>query len=194
MPGGGSAFSGKRLPKMLHRMKRDTIYTQVYESPCGTLLLGSFGERLCLCDWAYGRKHGQTRRRLERDLRACFKDEESAVTNQAAKELDEYFSGERKSFDIPLLFCGTDFQKTVWESLSRTGYGTTCSYSQLSADIGRPFSVRAVGNAVGTNSLSIFVPCHRIIGQSQQLTGYNGGLQAKRFLLALEARQLQAQP
>ena len=100
--------------------------------------------------------------------------------------MDEYFLKRRKHFDIPLLFAGTDFQKQVWQSLLTIPYGQTLSYGALAANIGCPKAVRAVANANGANALSIFVPCHRVIGGNRSLTGYGGGVEAKRFLLDLE--------
>lgn len=104
-------------------------------------------------------------------------------------QLDEYFAGERREFDVPLMFAGTEFQKAVWDVLSRIPYGRTETYSELARRIGRPAAVRAIANAVGSNALSILVPCHRVIGADGTLTGYAGyagGLPAKRHLLALE--------
>ena len=89
-------------------------------------------------------------------------------------------------FDIPLLLVGTDFQKKVWEQLLAIPYGETVSYGELAASLGMPSAVRAVANANGANAISIFVPCHRVTGSGQTLTGYGGGLDAKRFLLELE--------
>src|SRR5690606_18399830 len=92
----------------------------------------------------------------------------------------------RTTFDIPLLFIGTDFQKSVWEALMEIPYGTTKSYLELSRDLGDENAIRAVATANGANSISIIVPCHRIIGSDGSLTGYAGGLNAKKKLLQLE--------
>ena len=102
--------------------------------------------------------------------------------------LDAYFRLERKSFDVPLLTVGTDFQKQVWDALQEIPYGKTCSYGELAERIGQPKAVRAVANANGANAISLFIPCHRIIGSDYSLTGYGGGLEAKKFLLELEKR------
>lgn len=163
-----------------------TINTQLYQSPCGPLLLGSFEGRLCLCDWLAEAHRLVADRRLERELKASFVDEPSDTTRQAATELDEYFAGQRRVFSLPLLFVGTDFQKRVWRALLDVPFGTTRSYAWLAAKIGNPKAVRAVGTANGANSISIFAPCHRIIGSNHSLTGYGGGLEAKRYLLDLE--------
>lgn len=204
------------------------IVTRRISFPCGDLVLGAAGDRLCLCDWAEGRHQDTIRRRLEKSLGATFEDSglangnqdisttgktvisaqdgqnmaigssgrtdslnaskvELSVIDAAARQLDEYFRGKRKSFDIPLLTVGTDFQKKVWRLLASIPYGSTASYSELSNLLGCPGAVRAVANANGANAISIFIPCHRVIGSDGSLTGYAGGLDAKRFLLDLEA-------
>ena len=98
---------------------------------------------------------------------------------------------QRTSFDLPLLFAGTDFQKRVWDLLLTIPYGKTLSYGELARQLGLPNATRAVANANGANAISIFAPCHRIIGSDGTLTGYGGGLAAKRFLLELEKNSIQ---
>lgn len=133
-------------------------------------------------------KHrGHVDRRLKRVLRAEFEEGTSEVIEKAASELDEFFAGKRKTFDVPLLFAGTDFQKNVWNELLKIPFGKTISYGEMAQHIGMPKAVRAVANANGANSLSIFAPCHRVIGSDRSLTGYGGGLPAKKFLLELES-------
>ena len=162
------------------------IITRRYESPCGTLLLGSFGGRLCLCDWQVEKHRTHVDDRLRRLLKAEFTTGTSTVIERAVAQLDEYFAGRRRAFDVPLLFVGTDFQKTVWDKLLDIPFGETISYGEMARQIGRPKSVRAVANANGANAISIFAPCHRVIGSDHTLTGYGGGLAAKEFLLRLE--------
>jgi len=172
-------------------MKRDNIiHTQLYSSPCGKLLLGSFGSRLCLCDWISTSQQKLTEKKLECFLQACIEESPSEITIAAAKQLDEYFARKRQSFDLPLLFVGTDFQKDVWNALLKISFGKTESYGWLADKIDRPKAVRAVGTADGANRISIFIPCHRIIGSGGKLVGYRGGLPAKRYLLELEGSQL----
>ena len=108
------------------------------------------------------------------------------MTEEAARQLDEYFARQRREFDVPLLLVGTDFQKTVWRELLKIPFGVTFSYGDMARRIGKPGAVRAVANANGANSISVFVPCHRVIGSDNSLTGYGGGLDAKRMLLELE--------
>jgi methylated-DNA-[protein]-cysteine S-methyltransferase len=101
-------------------------------------------------------------------------------------QLIEYFDGERKEFTIPFDFSGTDFQKDVWKALCNIPYGETVSYSDIANAIKNPKAVRAVGGAIGKNSLTIIVPCHRVIGKNGSLTGFSGGIEMKKRLLALE--------
>ena len=163
-----------------------SIFLQLYSSPCGPLLLGSYGDRLCLCDWAAEHPRPLVDHRLQRFLKAPYRQGSTDVIEMARQQLDGYFRQERHPFNVPLLFVGTDFQKAVWHALSTIPYGTTVSYAALAAQIGTPQSVRAVANANGANAISIFVPCNRVIGSDGSLTGYAGGLAAKSFLLTLE--------
>ncbi|PAS30562.1 cysteine methyltransferase, partial [Vibrio cholerae] len=102
---------------------------------------------------------------------------------------DEYFSGQRTQFELPLAASGTAFQQSVWHALCKIPYGEIWSYQQLAEAIGNPKAVRAVGLANGKNPISIIVPCHRVVGKNGQLTGYAGGLERKAFLLELEQRR-----
>lgn len=163
------------------------IIIQRYAAPCGELLLGAFGDRLCLCSWLGELHPGRTERRLERLLDASLEQGSSDVTEEAARQLAEYFDGERRSFDLPLLMPGTEFQKRVWRGLAEIPYGRTLSYSELAAACGSPGSVRAAANANGANAIAVIVPCHRVISADGSSGGYAGGIAVKRFLLDLEA-------
>lgn len=111
---------------------------------------------------------------------------DDAALAAVRRQLEEYFAGERSSFDVPVAPAGTPFQQDVWAELQRIGYGTTITYAELAARIGRPTAIRAAGAANGANPVSIVIPCHRVIGSNGTLTGYGGGLEAKRFLIDLE--------
>ena len=108
---------------------------------------------------------------------------------RAEAQLGEYFAGFRTTFDIPLDLVGTAFQQKVWAALQRIPFGETRSYGALAAEVGTPKASRAVGAANGRNPVSIMVPCHRAIGADGSLTGFAGGIETKRFLLALEAQK-----
>ena len=193
--------------------KSRRILTVRYQAPCGEMLLGAAGDRLCLCNWTQELHPGRVEQRLRTILKAQFEDcgqitvtETTAsqsrqsdggvpeqcrtsmpeVLRRTVRELDEYFRGERREFDIPLMLAGSNFQKRVWQQLPSIPYGQTASYGELAAAIGAPRSVRAVANANGANAISIILPCHRVIGSDGRLTGYGGGLRAKQYLLDLE--------
>jgi methylated-DNA-[protein]-cysteine S-methyltransferase len=109
------------------------------------------------------------------------------LLREAVRQLEAWFAGKIRQFDLPLAPAGTPFQLRVWEELRKVPYGTTASYAEIAARIGQPAATRAVGAANGRNPIPIIVPCHRIIGSNGTLTGYAGGLTIKRMLLALEA-------
>lgn len=104
-----------------------------------------------------------------------------------AKELVEYFNGERQSFDLPVDFMGTNFQENVWTALQNIPYGEKRTYTDIAENIGRPSSVRAVGAAIGANPVMIVVPCHRVVGKNGKMTGFRGGIPMKESLLGLES-------
>lgn len=124
------------------------------------------------------------------DAPAGAPDVPTLLLRRAARQLEEYFAGKRTIFDLPLAPQGTPFQQDVWHALCTVPYGKTASYGQIAARIGRPKACRAVGMANHTNPIPIFIPCHRIIGANGNLTGYGGGLDIKRALLALEAAHI----
>lgn len=157
-----------------------------YTSPVGRLLLGAFGDEICLCDWITDNRCERSVHRLRRALNADVEERLTPTLQTCISELDEYFSKNRTGFDLPVLLVGTDFQRRVWSALLTIPFGTTISYGALASRIGSPSSVRAVANAVGANPISILVPCHRVIGADGSLIGYAGGLAAKRRLLKLE--------
>ena len=159
--------------------------TREYNSPCGQLLIGAHGKGLFLCDWIKAGGKEEVLKRYE-GYRAESAEDEDRLIDEAARQLDEYFAGHRKEFDLPLEPLGTDFQKLVWNALKTVKYGKTSTYKAIAESINRPSSVRAVANAIGANPISIILPCHRIIGSDGSLTGYAGGLNAKKYLLELE--------
>lgn len=112
----------------------------------------------------------------------------SMILRDAIVQLDEYFAGTRRAFELPLALAGTDFQQRVWQALRTIEYGVTWSYGRLAATIGEPKASRAVGAANGRNPISIVVPCHRVIGANGSLIGFGGGMRNKRWLLAHEAK------
>lgn len=149
------------------------------DSPLGTLRLAARDGAL-VGIWFDGQKYDA---RAGLDWREAPDD---ALLRDAARQLDEYFAGRRRRFDLRLAPVGTEFQRDVWRAIAKVPAGSTISYAELARRVGRPTSVRAAGAATGRNPLSIVVPCHRIVGADGALTGYAGGLERKRALLALE--------
>ncbi len=157
------------------------IFETTVETPVGGLRLLASDEALRAVIWP------QVDCKQEMAVEPIECDDHPVLTS-AARQLMEYFSGRRRVFDLQLDPVGTAFQLRAWSHLRDIPYGTTRTYGEQAAAMGRPTASRAVGAANGRNPLSIFVPCHRVIGADGSLTGFAGGLETKRFLLALEAR------
>ncbi len=153
------------------------MYWHEMESPVGPLLLAGDGKRLALVYFQAGPHARRPQAEWVADAKPF-----RAVMGQ----LGEYFAGRRREFDLALAPRGTAFQRSVWQALTRIPYGETVSYGELARRIGSPQASRAVGLANGANPLPIIVPCHRVIGADGSLTGFGGGLEIKRKLLALE--------
>ena len=157
----------------------DTIWYDYLATPIGKLLLAADAQGLREV-WFETGKH---RKQWDPNWQ-----HQPAKLAFARKQLEEYFAGERQTFDLPLHPLGTTFQVQVWHTLAKIPYGTTISYAELARRIGQPQAVRAVGAANGRNPLPIVLPCHRVIGSDGSLTGFGGGLPTKRFLLGMEDR------
>lgn len=157
-------------------MTTTTLYQRTVDSPIGELRLIATDRDLVAVLWPD-----------DPDGRVRFADElidgSNHILDAAAAQLDEYFAGERRCFDLPLDLRGTAFQKQVWQALTEIPFGETSTYGKQAAAIGRPRSVRAVGSANGRNPLSIVLPCHRVVGADGSLAGFAGGLGTKRWLL-----------
>ncbi len=166
------------------------IITSSYKSPVGELILGVYDNKLCLADWKYRKMRGAIDKRINSHLRSTFSTGNHKLLDQTAQQLDAYFKGDLKKFDLPLQLIGTDFQKSVWNELQSIYYGTTCSYISLSRKLKNEKAIRAVASANGANAISIIIPCHRIIGADGSLTGYAGGIKAKKKLLEHEGIDL----
>ena len=162
------------------------INIQYYKTKYAHFILGSFENRLCLLDFRYRKMRTTVDNRLKKGFEAEFIEQDDEILQETRKQLDEYFDMSRKEFDIPLITVGTDFQKSVWDALMKVPYGTTSTYLQIAKDIENEKAVRAVASANGANSISLMIPCHRIIGSNGELTGYGGGLALKKKLLKLE--------
>ena len=154
-----------------------------YDSPGGTLRVGADSSGLVLCDWL---GNPNRERRSLRRSGATASSLGNRFVSEACRQLDLYFAGRLRDFSVPLSLHATTFQSEVITQLMQIPYGEVISYLQLAHRLGRPEAVRAVASAVGANIMSIFIPCHRVIGSDGRLTGYAGGLDAKQFLLSLE--------
>lgn len=146
-----------------------------HDSPVGKLTLISDGKALRHCEFENPRY----------PYEAAPRGEDKIIAN-ARRQLDAYFAGKLKAFDLPLAPHGTEFQRRVWDALLKIPYGVTRSYGQQATAIGSPKAMRAVGLANGRNPIAIIIPCHRVIGSNGSLTGYGGGMERKRLLLDLE--------
>ncbi len=155
-----------------------TVYTRC-PSALGGLIVAAQGDKLAGI-WFEGQAH-------QPDVSHWTEAADHPLMQRAKAQLGEYFARQRQSFDLALdLGVGTAFQQAVWRALLQIPLGATSSYGVISADIGQPRAVRAVGLAIGRNPFSIVVPCHRVVGKRGALTGYAGGLARKRALLQLE--------
>jgi methylated-DNA-[protein]-cysteine S-methyltransferase len=161
-------------------------------SSLGDLIAGEYHGQLCLFDWKYRKMREQIDRRIQSGLNGYYVEEDCPLFSELEKQFSEYLHKKRQAFDLPYITVGSEFQKTVWNSLLKIKYGKKASYSDLAEIVGNPKAVRAVASANGANALSIIIPCHRIIASDGSLGGYAGGVPAKDMLLHLE-NQLQFQ-
>jgi len=162
--------------KKSHAPKHSVAWCRI-DSPVGSLTL--LASKKGLSGVYFGH-------RMEKSTLPKREDREFPYLKKAAKQLGEYFAGEREEFDLPLDAKGSEFQRDVWRNLSGIQYGEVISYGELARRLGDPKAVRAVGVANGANPISIIVPCHRVIGANGDLIGFGGGLDIKRKLLQLE--------
>jgi methylated-DNA-[protein]-cysteine S-methyltransferase len=162
---------------MENKMDQQTFFTEL-KSPVGALFLTSNGEAIT---WLIMEKQKDGPKPAD-DWR-----HDDNLFQEAAKQLKAYFAGELTEFDLPLAPAGTQFQQRVWAELRKIPYGSTINYGELARRVGNPKAARAAGAANGSNPISIIIPCHRVIGSNNHLTGYGGGIERKRFLLDLEA-------
>ena len=161
---------------------------QYHKTKIGELVLGSYDSKLCLLDFRYRKMRFAVDNRLKKILNAKFVVQDNKILKETRKQITEYLRAERKTFDLPILSVGSDFQKQVWEALLKINYGETASYLDIAKYIGNEKAVRAVASANGANAIAVIIPCHRIIGSDGELVGYGGGLPIKKRLLNLEEK------
>lgn len=161
--------------------KVTAVYYTTFESPVGRLFLAGDSNALLSVSFECSKRAASPQANWKEN-RAIFK--------EAIRQLEAYFSGELREFQLSLAMAGTEFQRRVWEALRAIPYGETISYAQLAVRVGNSKATRAVGLANGSNPIPIIVPCHRVIGSDGSLTGFGGGLSTKKKLLELEQKQL----
>ncbi len=176
-----TGFAPARSPR------RGLVAVTRVRTPLGPMLAGAVPEGICLLEFVDRRMMETQLARLRRQLGAELVPGASPHFDALQRQLDEYFAGARRRFDLPLVLAGTPFQRRAWAALLEIPYGATRSYAEQATAVGAPRAVRAVARANGDNRVSIVVPCHRVIGRDGALTGYGGGLWRKQFLLDLEA-------
>lgn len=162
-------------------VRKNAVAQTVWASPLGPVLIARTASGIAGA-WFEGQKDHPGE--LEAPVRA-----DDPLLARAVAQLEAYFAGRANAFDLPLDLHGTPFQRSVWQALLRIPAGGTRSYGEIAREIGAPRAVRAVGAAVGKNPVSVVVPCHRVIGVDGSLTGYAGGMDRKKALLALEGRR-----
>ncbi len=177
------------FPPGKSRDKQLIMITRIL-TPLGPMLAGATDKGICLLEFVDRRMIETQLSRLRKLLKAEFVPGSNPHFEILDKQINEYFAGERKEFDVLLDVPGTDFQRNVWQVLQKIPYGKTRSYQEQAIAIGNPAAVRAVARANGDNRIGIIIPCHRVIGKNGKLVGYGGGLWRKQFLLDLELKNI----
>ncbi len=169
---------------------RTVIRTERIATPLGAMLAGATEDGICLLEFIDSDRIERQLRRVQKLFRAELITGTNPHLNALSIQLEQYFAGSRKEFDLVVVALGTPFQQAVWKELVKIPYGKTISYKEEAERIGRPTAVRAVARANGANPISIVIPCHRVIGKNGKLVGYGGGLGRKQWLLDLERKHV----
>ncbi len=167
-------------------MSEQQINIQFHKTKYAEFILGSYDNKLCLLDYKYRKMRQALDNKIRKMLNAEFTEKEDEILCKTKTQINEYFMGERTTFDIPLLMVGTEFEKDVWKSLLKVPYGETATYSDLVSNGNNINTLKSISKANGSNSIALIVPCHRIIDDNGDLVGYGGGLPLKLKLLNLE--------
>jgi AraC family transcriptional regulator, regulatory protein of adaptative response / methylated-DNA-[protein]-cysteine methyltransferase len=166
---------------------KTSLFLKTIDSPVWPLTLWIVQDTLCLLEFWDTQRRNREITEILKHFDAEISQNTHPLFEKVEQELQEYFSGRRKHFDIPLTPFGTDLQKKTWEVLQTIPYGETRSYKKQAEILWNPKAVRAVANANGKNRIGIIIPCHRVIGSNGSLTGFGGGIENKKYLLELEA-------
>lgn len=166
------------------------ILKTTIETPIGEMVACATNEGICLLEFADRKDLDKQLKRVSKFLKKEIASGDHERFDKLRKQLDEYFKGERKKFELKTALIGTEFQKTVWKEIKKVRFGKTNTYLKIANKVGNPKTVRAVAGANGANKLAIIIPCHRVLGSDGELVGYAGGLSRKQWLLDHEAKQL----
>ncbi len=170
----------------LHSKNKRIVNITHIETDLGTMIAGATDKGICMLEFADCKLLEMELKQLTTSLKAPLVQGDNMYFDTLRKQLEQYFKGELREFDIPLDLVGTEFQKRAWLGLLEIPYGSTTTYANQAKRLGKPSAVRAVANANGKNKISIILPCHRVIGADGTLTGYGGGIWRKKKLLELE--------
>ena len=178
------------LPLLLWLMvsaNKTILYRQSIPTALGPMYAVASEAGICLLEFSDLHRLDAEFEDLKQRLNGEFLTESHVHIEQLRKELEEYFSGQRREFSVTFYTLGTEFQRRVWEALGKIAIATSCSYQALAESLAKGSATRAVAGAVAHNRIAIVIPCHRVVGKHGQLTGYAGGLERKRWLLDFEA-------
>jgi AraC family transcriptional regulator, regulatory protein of adaptative response / methylated-DNA-[protein]-cysteine methyltransferase len=186
----GFTDSYKKITGMApaHSKSKTLVTITRIATPLGPMIAGATDEGICLFDFAERRMMESIMKRIEKGLNASLIPGDHHYFDILKEQVDKYFIGTLREFDLPLHLVGTPFQKQVWLELMRIPYASSRSYKQQSIALGNEKAIRAVAGANGDNGIAIIIPCHRVIGENGHLTGYGGGLWRKKWLLEHEAK------
>ena len=165
---------------------KNTIFIQYFKTAIGELIIGCFENQICLLDYRYRKMRSRVDTRIQTGLNAEYIEKETPLLRDVQLQVEAYLDGTRSVFTFPIKMVVTAFQCSVWEALLSIPYEKTMSYLKLAKQIGDEKAVRAVASANGANALALIIPCHRIIGSTNKLVGYAGGIPIKKRLLKLE--------
>ena len=174
----------------MNKTEKKICYLTHIETDLGTMVAAATDKGICMFEFTDYKHLDLELKQITASFKTLLVQGENPHFDMLKEQLDEYFEGKRKSFDIPLDLVGTEFQKQVWISLLKIPYGCTITYAKQAELVGKPTAVRAVANANGKNKISIILPCHRVIGTNGSLTGYGGGIERKKKLLDFEKKNI----
>ena len=158
---------------------------RIYTSPLGSVILMSCHGKLVYANWD-SPECLKKLAKIESHVSDSYIEEDDEILNETQRQLEEYFAGKRKLFNLPLEFTGTEFQKQTWQNMVAIPYGQTVTYKELATAVARPKGARAIANICGANPIAIIIPCHRVVASNGKPGGYTGGVDKKLALLELE--------